>query len=113
MSSPDALALVAYLHKSALIAALDAEIDAESDDAASLSHEDRQLREAEAQDDLLDIERQEAALIWLAQDERLPVEHRVDCSPLAILQCRLISTAATNGHAAATSWMHGFDVVRR
>jgi len=45
---PDTLGLLAWIFKDALIAALDREIDAESDDAAALSHEERQQREAEA-----------------------------------------------------------------
>jgi hypothetical protein len=44
---PDAVALVAWLHKDALIKRLDAEIDTESDDPASLSHEAREKAEAE------------------------------------------------------------------
>jgi hypothetical protein len=44
--------------------------------------------------DLLDIERQECVLVWQAQAQSLPVEHR-DCSPLAILGCRLMTAAAT------------------
>jgi hypothetical protein len=59
--------------------------------------------------DLLEIERQEAAVVWRAMDERLPVEHRADCSPLAILQCRLITAPAVNGRG--TSPMHAFDIV--
>jgi len=38
-------------------------IDEEADDPAALSHTDRELREREAQGDLLDIEMQEAKLI--------------------------------------------------
>ncbi len=54
----DAVALTCWLHKSALIAALDREIGTESDDPASLSHEAREKAEAEVMGDLLDIERQ-------------------------------------------------------
>ena len=38
-------------------------VDAESDDDAALTSEERQRREAEVMSDLLDIERQEAALV--------------------------------------------------
>jgi hypothetical protein len=105
----DAVALVAFLHKPALIAALDAEIDAEADDAGALTHEARQIRTAEVKGDLLDIEIQEAALIWQAQAQGLPVEHRAECDPLAILQIKLV-TAAAAGYVE-TSWMHGIDVL--
>jgi hypothetical protein len=90
------LPILAWLQKEALIKRLDAEIDAEADDDAALTHEARQQREAEVQGDLLDIERQEAALVWRGMDERLPVEHRSDSSPLAILQCRLVTAPRAN-----------------
>jgi hypothetical protein len=60
---PDAVALVAWLHKDALIAALDREIASGGDDKSALSHEARQQREAETMGDLLAIERDEAALV--------------------------------------------------
>jgi hypothetical protein len=89
---PD-IALVAWLHRDLLIKRLDTEIDAESDDdAGALSHEQRQQAEAETMGDLLIAERQEAELVWQAQAQGLPVEHRTDCSPLAILQVQLITT---------------------
>ena len=88
-------ALLAWLHKPALIAALDREIDAEADDKSALSHEEREKREAEVMGDLLEIERDEAGLIWLAQEQQLPAEFRPDCSPIAILQARLVNQ--TNG----------------
>jgi hypothetical protein len=89
---PDVIGLFAWMHKPALIAALDAEIDAEADDGASLTHEARQLRTAETMGDLLAVERDECALVWRAMDERLPCEFRADCDPLAILQIQLITT---------------------
>jgi hypothetical protein len=85
---PDTIALFAWLHKDALIKRLDAEIDAEADDPASLSVGDREIRTAEAMGDLLDVESQEASLTWSAMEQNLPVEFRADCSPLAILQVR-------------------------
>jgi hypothetical protein len=96
---PDVLALFAWTFKDQLIAKLDAEITAEADDAAALSHEDRQRRTAELMSDLLEAERAESALVWLAQAQNLPCEHRLDCSPLAILNLRLITVprAAING----------------
>jgi hypothetical protein len=56
----------------------------------------RQLADAEVAGDLLAVERNEAALVWQAQSQNLPTEHRNDCSPLAILQCRLITVPAVN-----------------
>jgi hypothetical protein len=92
---PDAVALVAWLHKDALIAALDREIASEADDKSALSHEARQTAEAETMGDLLDIERQEAALVWQAQAQGLPIEHRADISPLALLGVRLVTIPRT------------------
>ena len=89
----DALALFAWTFKDVLVAKLAAEIDVEADDDAALSIEAREKAEAELLEDLLDIERQEADLIFSAQREGLPVEHRADVSPLALLGVRLITTA--------------------
>jgi hypothetical protein len=58
----DTLARFAWLHRDALIAKLAAEIDAEADDAAALTHEARQQREAEVMGDLLSVERDESFL---------------------------------------------------
>jgi hypothetical protein len=93
----DTLALLAFLLKPTLIAALDIEIDNESSDAEALSHEERQLRIAEVEGDLLAVERDESALVWRAMDERLPIEHRSDVSPVALLGLRLITAAPVNG----------------
>jgi hypothetical protein len=95
---PDTLALIAWLHKDALIAALDREIASEADDASSLSHEERQRREAEVMGDLAAVEFDEAALVWRAMDQKLPVDHRADISPLALLGVALV-TAPRNQRA--------------
>ena len=76
---------------------------------ATLTHEAREKAEAEVMADLLDIERQEAAVVWRGQSEGLPVEHRADCSPLAILQLRLIT--APRADVPATSAGHAWDIV--
>ena len=82
---PDTVAMFAWMHRDALIKKLDTEIDAEADDKAALSHDARQKAEVEVSSDLLDIERQEAALVWQAQAQGLPVEHRSDINPVALL----------------------------
>jgi len=46
-----------------------------------LTHDAREKAEAEVMGDLLNIGRQEAALVWRGQSEGLPVEHRSDCHP--------------------------------
>ncbi len=87
----DALALIAWLHRDGLIAALDREIASEADDKAALSHEARQKAEAETKGDLLAVERDESWFVWSAMEQNLPVQHRADCSQLAILQCQLVT----------------------
>jgi hypothetical protein len=99
----DAVALFAWLNRDALIARLDCEIDAEADDAAALSHEARQKAEAEVLGDLLNIERQETELVWLAMAQNLPCEHRADCAPQAILGVRLISQPPHGNGAVESS----------
>jgi hypothetical protein len=107
---PDTLALVAWLNKDALIAALDREIAAEADDKAALSHTDRELRTSETMSDLLAVERDESALVWSAQSQSLPIEHRADCSPLALLGIALVTKP--NGHLPETTPGHSYDIVR-
>lgn len=97
-----AIPLLVWLHRDAMIAALDREIVSEADDKAALSHEARQKADAEVLGDLLAVERDEAALVWRAMDERLPVTHRADCSPLAILQCELVTAPAVNRSPGTT-----------
>ena len=108
---PDVLALFAWLHHHALLAAIDKEIAATADDKAALSHTDRELRLAEVLADMLATEREESALVWRAMDEKLPVEFRADINPVAILQVQLITTATPNGHQEPTSPMHAWDFV--
>jgi hypothetical protein len=107
----DTFALVAWLHRDALIASLDREIASEADDPAALTHEARQQREAEVMGDLLAVERDEYALVWRAQSERMPVEHRADISPLALLGLRLIT--APGAVPSPTSPELAYDIMRR
>jgi hypothetical protein len=106
---PDAVALFAWTFKDQLIKQLDREIDAEADDAAALSHTERDKRLSEVQQDQLAAEYDEAALVWLGMNERLPVEHRADCAPQAILQCKLTTAPAVNGRG--TSLHHVIDII--
>lgn len=103
-----AVPILVWLHKEALIKRLDAEIDAEADDKAALSHEARQQREAEVMGDLLAVERDEAELIWQAQAKGLPVEHRSDINPVALLG--VVTAPPVNGRG--TSPEHAWTVRR-
>jgi hypothetical protein len=105
--------LLAWLFQKELVSALDHEIDAESDDGASLSAEDRQIKIAEAMGDLADVEYAESALIFAAQAQNLPCEHRADINPACLLGLKFI-TRAGNGHdMPPTSPEHGYNILRR
>ena len=107
----DPVALAAWLFGDALIKRLDAAIDAEADDKNAMTPEAREKAEAVVMADLLSVSRDEAALVWIAQSEMLPVEHRADCSPLALLGLRLVATSKRP--APATSGAHAFDLAGR
>ena len=108
---PDTVALIAWLHKDALIKRLDELIGAEADDGAALSHEARQQAEAEVQGDLLAVEREESFFVWQAQAQNLPVEHRFDCDPRAILQIELLVTPRATELPPSSPERAGFDLI--
>ena len=91
-----AIPFLVWMLKKETISRLDALISEESDDAAALSHEARQQRETEAMSDLLSVERDEAALTWQAQAQNLPIEHRSDINPVALLGPRAGHDTARN-----------------
>jgi hypothetical protein len=75
-----------------------------------LTHKERERQAAQVQADLLDIERQEAALVWHGLSQSMPVEFGADCSPQAVLQCRLVTVPA--GEPNGSSPEHaGYDLV--
>lgn len=78
--TPDTLALLAWMHKDALLAAFDRDISAIADDPAALSAEERASQLAKAKADLLAAERIEVALIDDAGDA-----YRPDTDPRALL----------------------------
>jgi hypothetical protein len=105
----DVVGLFAWLHRDALIAALDAEINTEADDGAALSIEARQTRSAEVAGDLLAAERDEAFFVWQAQAQGLPIEHRADINPVALLGLVLVTASRTNG--ASSPERASFDLI--
>jgi hypothetical protein len=107
---PDLLGLFAAVHGPALLKALDAFVDDEKDDAAALSHTERETRLSEVQQDQLATEYSEAALVWAAQAERLPVSHRSDCAAQCILQVRLVT--APRVEASGTTPGYSWDLQR-
>ena len=68
---PDA-ALLAWLHRDALIEKLEQEIDRAANDKAALSAAERAEATADVQRQLLEIERQEAVLVWRGIEQGLP-----------------------------------------
>jgi hypothetical protein len=61
--------------------------------------------------DLLAVERDEAAFVWRALSEGLPVEHRSDINPAALLGVRVV-TAPRADASPGTSPGHSFDLRR-
>ena len=101
----DTPALLSWMLKDVLLKRIDAEIDSESDDAAALTPEARAKAITEIQGDLLAVERDECALVFRAQSENLPVEHRADISPLALLGVVLVTAPAVPpGTSPGTSY---------
>ena len=80
-----AIPALAWLFPDVMTARLEAMVDAAADDKIALGHSERQEREADLREKLLEVERQEAFLVWKAQAQNLPAEHMADCHPLAIL----------------------------
>ena len=101
----DVLALTCWLHRDALIGKVDALIAEEADDKA-----ERQA--AELQGDLLAIERDESFVVWTAQGQGVPAEHRSDCSPQEILGCQLIRVPAVVSSGSSPE-RAGYDLVGR
>jgi hypothetical protein len=95
------LAVFCWLHRDQLVAALDREIDAEADDKAALSHEARERQAAEVQGDPLDIERQEATLMFLGWADGLPIQPRPELAPVAVLNVRLVTAPTINGRGSS------------
>jgi hypothetical protein len=79
---PHIQALFTWLHRDALIKAIDKEIDGEADDKAALSPAEKAKRETEILAAILEVEREEAALIDKAGDVEL---HRPDMDVRAFL----------------------------
>jgi hypothetical protein len=87
----DPFALLCFLHRDVLVAALDKEIGAESDDAHVLTREQREQARATMANDLLATDRELSELIWIAQEQNLPHEFRAGVSPLAVLALQLVN----------------------
>lgn len=83
--APHAVALIAYLFRDALIAKLNAEVDALADDSAALTPEERATKETALLAKLLGCEHDEEAMIEHAEADGFEVLRRREASPLAVL----------------------------
>ena len=81
----DAVGLIAWLMRDVLIERLHREIDEDSDDEHALSAEQRREQQAVLDADLLDVEREVAALTWQMRRDGAAVEFDKSLSPLAII----------------------------
>lgn len=91
---PDVLSLLAWLHQDTLIAALDREIDTTADDANALDADQRRQAEAEILADRLSLEREEAELCWRQAADGVPIMHRPDLDPQALLGATVIAASS-------------------
>jgi hypothetical protein len=78
-----------------------------------LTHEARQQQDAEVQGDLLAVESDESALVWRAMHERLPVEHRADINPVALLSVRLVTAPRASPSGNSPQHVITFGGARR
>jgi hypothetical protein len=111
LEAPDVLALTCWLHRDTLLERLDREIDDEADDANAMSIDARQKAEAVIDGDLLNIERDEAALTWRALAQGQPVAWRADINPAALLGLLLVTAPASNGSPGTSAGLV-FDLLR-
>ena len=108
-SADHALAFTLWLHKSAAIAALEREIEAEADDKAALTHEAREQQSAQVQGDLLAVERDEASLVFRAWHDGLSIASRPDIAPAVLLNVTLVTLPAVEQRGSSIE-RAGFDL---
>lgn len=106
-SADHALAFTLWLHKSAAIAALEREIEA--DDKAALTHEAREQQAAQVQGDLLAVERDEASLVFRAWHDGLSIASRPDIAPAVLLNVTLVTLPAVEQRGSSIE-RAGFDL---
>lgn len=81
----DTVGLMAFLFKDGFIAALEREVDANSDDQSALTSVERTERLGHLAREMLAAERIEEALIVYGAENHMPVERRPDADPRAVL----------------------------
>ena len=106
----DVVGLLAFLFKDQLTQKLCELVDEASDDKVALTADEREVRLAEVMRDTLSVEREECELVFAAQAQSLPVEHRGDIAPQALLGVEL-RTVPRAIDGPSTSPL-AFDLVR-
>jgi hypothetical protein len=108
LDQPDALGLLCWLHRDAMIAKLHIEIDLEAgaNDALALSNTDREKQEATILNDLVENDRNEVALVELARRQKINIDFGTGTSPLALLGVDLV-TASRSSPLSLVSKMIG------
>jgi hypothetical protein len=81
----DSVAMLAWLHRDAMIASIKREIAAAADDDSALSDADRETALAQIKRDKLATEREDVALVNLANSQGGRVLFRGDTDPRALL----------------------------
>lgn len=81
----DPMALMAWLHKDALVARIETLIREQSDEKVALSEAARAEKLAQIDNDRLEVERAECALIWKLHRDGQAVEFREDADIRAVL----------------------------
>ena len=83
---PDAIALLAWLHKDAFIAAVAREIDANASDENALDPQERKALRVKLSDELLEAERREEAAIVALEADGREIIRRADMDVRAFLE---------------------------
>lgn len=81
----DVEALICWLHRDALIAAIEKAIDEDADESSALSDEERATRISKAKREMLAVQREEEIFFGLCKARGLAVSRRADADPRAVL----------------------------
>lgn len=90
----DVAATIAWLLRDQLIAAIEREIDQQADDSIALDDRQRAARLEQIANELIATEREEVALLDLAAEQGLAIQHRGDIDVRALLEIEIAVAAA-------------------
>ena len=110
-SAVDGLALTCWLHKDALIAAINREIDAHAQDAVAMSPAAKEMAAAEMSQTLLDLEHSICRLIDVGLVQKLPVEYGSE-DPAAMLGVALRTVPLPSPQQGSSLERAGYNVRR-